>query len=768
MRLLIAFLIFSFSSYAQVGTGQWRLHIPSNGVGVAVMGGSVYTAYEKGVSEYDETSGELSFWDAVNGLSDITISSLEGCSSDNSVFIGYENGNLDKIKGNEVTNIPAIKLAQIQGSKTIFKMVEYDEHMYLATGFSIVKIDPKKNEVRDTYYPTNGNAPIQDLVFLNDSIYALSDERMFRGSISNPALADPAQWEIDNRVPVATDSYSDIEVMDGELYILSKNNGYGYDSLYHVTNSGLVVPMTESFTWEISSLNSFDNKLCVNFFGGSRVYLPNFTADIALNLYANGAFPNPSDVVFSDNKYWIADGNIGLVEYKGDYLSSLISFSGPPKSDFYAMDYARGRMAFTSGGLSQVAPTFNQSGVYLFDDEEWELRNRSNMEMWDEYIFDFLSVSMNPNDKNQIAVGTYSYMPVSIMDETGQVIDTLSPHTTPLEWTTLGNDWSLVSEVKYDDQGNLWVLNGYSNEPLKVRTSEGDWYSFSLGAVAKSKFTQKMVIDYQGNKWMSVKGAGLFGYNDAGTISAASDDRMINLNVGENTGALPSNEVTAIAVDFDNEIWVGTDNGFAVLYYNEGMFDGTPGDYNAQRIKLEFEGNVEYVLGATSITDIEVDGANRKWFGTANAGIILLSADGLEILEHHTVENSPLISDNIIDLKLNHETGELFIITDQGLISYRTDATYEDPEYTDVKVFPNPARPEFDGPITIQGIRYNSDVRITDVAGNLVFKTTSNGGTATWNGKTLDGDPVKTGVYLIWTAANEGKGRHVGKVLVVN
>ena len=153
---------------------------------------------------------------------------------------------------------------------------------------------------------------------------------------------------------------------------------------------------------------------------------------------------------------------------------------------------------------------------------------------------------------------------------------------------------------------------------------------------------------------------------------------------------------------------------------------------------------------------------------TSNSGIILLSPDGLEIIEQHTTQNSPLISDNILDLQLDHSTGELFIVTDEGLISYRTNATYEDPEYSSVTVFPNPARPEFQGPITIQGIRYNSDVKITDIAGNLVYKTTSNGGTATWDGKTLNGDRVQTGVYLIWTAANDGQGRKVGKVLVIH
>lgn len=772
MRLLPFFLFLALNAISQIGTGQWRLHIPAKAVDIVATNETIYTAYEKGLSEYDKASGELSLWDAVNDLSDITISCLGNCTSDNSIFIGYENGNLDKIKNNTVTNIPAIKLAQIQGNKAIFKMVEYNEHMYLATGFAIVKIDPKKNEVRDTYYPTNGNAPIRDIAFRNDSIYALSDDRMYRASINNSALADPSQWTLDTRVDIISSNiYSDIEVMNNEIYILYKSNLYAYDTIYHVSNSGLTVAVDETanFVPEITSLNTVNGKLCANYAGGAKIYNPNFTEYAFLGLYSSGNFPRPVGVAFNNNEYWIADENNGSVKWVATYQTSIISFSGPPKSDFYSMDYSDGKMAFTSGGLSLSQPTFNRSGVYTFEDEAWKLHNNSTLQAWNnDFIFDFLSVSINPLNPEKMAVGGYSNTPLSIIDITAGTVDTISPYNSPLERTVFGNDWTYISEVVYDDLGNLWILNGLSNEPLKVLTTAGEWYTFSLGSSAKSKFTDRMVIDYNGNKWMAVRGTGLFGFKDNGTISNPSDDQVVILNMGASSGALPSADISAIAVDFDNEIWIGTESGFAVLYNSDAAFGAASGDYNAQRIKLEFEGNVEYVLGSTGITDIEVDGANRKWFATANAGIILLSADGLEILEHHTTDNSPLISNNVKDIEINNKTGELFIITDQGLVSYRTDATYEDPDYADVQIFPNPARPDFDGPITIQGIRYNSDVKITDVAGNLVYQTTSNGGTATWDGRTLTGERVQTGIYLIWTAANEGKGKHVGKVAIVH
>lgn len=768
MRLLIiAFTFLSLTASAQIGTGQWRLHIPERAIDVAYLSGQAYVAYERGVGVYDESSSELSVWDNVNGLSDIAVSCIQACESDNSVFIGYENGNLDVLKNNSVTNIPAIKLAQIQGSKKIFDMVEYNEHMYLSTGFAIVKIDPKKDEVRDTYYPTNGNKPIVDVVFANDSIYALTEDEMYRGSVNNLALADPAQWTLDSRVTAVNQPFSDIEFAFNELFVLSEDANFSGDTVYRVTNAGLQVAIVESFVMEINSLATVEDRLVINYSGGSRVYNSDFTLYENLGLY-NSGIPNPSQVTYDGTNYWIADTDNGLVRYPGPFQSTFIRLVGPPKSEMYALDYQRGIIAVASGARSGGAPSFNRGGVYLFEDEAWTFSDQESVTAWSDTVHDFMGVSVNPNDEGQVAVGTYSSVPVTVLNASGQAEGLYTSANSTVEQTSIGNPWTFISDVQYDDEGNLWVLNGYSVEPLKVYTSEGQWLSFNLGPSAIGKITERLEVDFNGNKWLSIRGAGLYGFKDQGTVDNPSDDQWINLNQGEFSGDLPSNEVTAIAADFDNEIWIGTDAGFAVLYNSDNAFDASPGDYNAQRIKLEFEGNVEFVLGATHITDIEVDGGNRKWFGTANSGIILLSEDGLEVLEQWTVDNSPLISNTIIDMEINHQTGEMFIITDLGLISYRTDATYQDRDYSNVTVFPNPARPDFDGVITIQGIRFDSDVKITDAAGNLVYQTTSNGGTATWDRRTLTGELVRTGVYLIWTAPNEGDGRFVGKVLVVN
>jgi hypothetical protein len=205
-----------------------------------------------------------------------------------------------------------------------------------------------------------------------------------------------------------------------------------------------------------------------------------------------------------------------------------------------------------------------------------------------------------------------------------------------------------------------------------------------------------------------------------------------------------------------------------VLYNSTRVFNNAPAVPDAQPILIQFEEEIERLLGSTVITKIMIDGGNRKWVATESAGVILFAADGRNEVYNFNTTNSPLISDFVMDMAIDETTGEVFFVTEKGLQSFRSDASSSDFEYKEVHVFPNPYRPDFTGVVTIQGIAYASEVQITDVAGNVVFKTISNGGTATWDGKTLRGEKAASGVYQIWTAPAEGKGRYVGKFVLIN
>lgn len=767
--IFLTSLLFVSLGFSQVGTGQWRLHVsPTGTVDVAAGNGVVLAAYPDGIQEYDIESGESTFWTEVNSLSDINITALFFDPVSDAFWVGYANGNIDKIKKNRVINIPAIKLASVQGDKTVNKFYAFNGFIYVSSGLGIVKINPAKNEVVESYYPTGSADPILEVAIFQDTLFALTSTKLLKGSLQNPALADQSQWTPDARVsvPAATAKYQNLVLFKNNLYLSYLDSAYGKDSIFQLSNTGfqMVVGNTDM---EITNLKVVNNKLYVVQYYGVLAYEQLNLAPYIIYDYAFATQKYLKSVTVANGELYIGDANNGLIYYHSLADNRVLKIDGPPKNKYFSLGGTNNKLAVAGGSIYVNGFTYSTAGAYVLDDEKWKLFDPYNQTAWQgKSIWDVSSVTINPKNTDQIAFGSYSEEPLALTNNGSQITQLYDTANSILEISSEGNGMTLISDVKYDEKGNLWILNGESNQPLKVIAADGTWHQFDLGSNVKGKKSGKVVVDYNDNKWIYFPYIGMVGFKDGGNFANPADDvvRFFNKSLSE----LPSDNVTALAVDFDNKIWIGTDMGFAILYNSNGVFDAPQGQSKAQRIKLEFETNVEYMLGYTHITSIEVDGGNRKWMGTAGAGIFLLSADGTEIISHFTTENSKLISNNIIDMQFNHSTGELFIITDKGMVSYRSDASYEDPEYSNVIVFPNPVRPEFNGVITIQGIKYNSDIKITDIAGNLVYRTTSNGGTATWNGKNLNGEKVKTGIYLIWTASNDGKGRKVGKVTVIN
>jgi len=769
--LLCSFLCVSFGLFSQVKTGSWRLHTATmRALDIAQDDEFVYTAYENGLMKYHLATKEKTLLNKMNGLSDILLSCIYYDTIDQALYIGYKNGNIDKVSGNTVINIPAIKLASISGSKKINRFYRYGTTVYVATDFGVVLVNPLKNEIKDTYYPTNSAAPIVDIEIKDQQILALSPSKLFIGNIGDVLLPSPQGWTQDNRVPtVFNSSYAAIEKVNEEVFVLQKTNAFGNDTILKLTPTEFVYFDYYSVGLEIANLTQHENKLDVLADGALLTYNANGQLiESALSFYLGIYFRPNQMVVLENGEKWMADEFSGPIRVIGEYSYEKVTYPGPPRNDFYAMDWNKGKLAIASGRLEFKSPGYLRHGYYLFQDENWSYNDNTTLSQWQGIdIHDFIDISVNPKKPEEVAVSTYSAYPVSIINSAENACVVYDQTNSPIQLSLAGNGWALASDVCYDTKGNLWVLNGWSDRPLVVKRADNTWSAFDCGVEARNKYTTRMVIDKDQNLWFATETNGLFGYNYSETIDNIGDDFHINLTSGDYSGALPSNNVTALAVDLDGELWIGTDAGFAVLYNTTGSFTANPGDYNAQRIKVRFEGNVEYVLGSTHITDIEVDGGNRKWMATAGAGLVLLSSDGSEIIKQFTKENSALISNNIYDIKMNQETGELFIITDLGLVSYRSDASQDDADYSSTKVFPNPVRPGYEGLITIQGIRYDSDVKVTDVSGNLIFKTTSNGGTATWDGKRVDGTKVESGVYLIWTATNTGSSNKVGKVVVV-
>jgi len=311
------------------------------------------------------------------------------------------------------------------------------------------------------------------------------------------------------------------------------------------------------------------------------------------------------------------------------------------------------------------------------------------------------------------------------------------------------------------------VTNSGVKNPISVKlNNSNDWISFNYDELISNKIIGDIIITKQNNKWVILPvGNGLFVFDNNGTIENENDDLFKKLSVVDENGKIISNNIYSIAEDLDGDIWVGTNQGIVVYYIPENVFDDP--NFYAQRIILTIGDVTQYLLSTETITSIAVDGANRKWLGTQSSGVYLVSEDGTEEINHFTSENSPLISDKIFDIGINHETGEVFFATDKGLVSYRGSATMGSDEFKDVYVYPNPVREDYEGEITIRGLVSDVNVKITDISGNIVYETTAEGGQAIWDGKNFSGRRVSTGVYLVFCSNDDGSKTHITKLLFI-
>ena len=271
------------------------------------------------------------------------------------------------------------------------------------------------------------------------------------------------------------------------------------------------------------------------------------------------------------------------------------------------------------------------------------------------------------------------------------------------------------------------------------------------------------------NKWIANnRGVGLYVYNEGANIASEGDDLVKVLTREKGKGALPSTNVLCMALDKNGEMWVGTDQGLCIIGDPTAVFStDSRRSYDARQVIFNTGSFNSIFLGTDAIYCIKVDGANRKWIGTRN-GVWLVSEDGYTVIRNFTVENSPLLANTVYDIGIFEETGEVFFATEKGIVSYAGDATKADDTHGTVVVYPNPVRPQYTGQITIRGLADKSNVKITDIAGNLVVETTANGGLATWDGRNFSGKRASTGVYLIYSSNAAATETYVTKLMSIN
>ena len=471
-------------------------------------------------------------------------------------------------------------------------------------------------------------------------------------------------------------------------------------------------------------------------------------------------------VIASDGDVWTANDGNGL--YGWNHMVGIESHypNGPASEKTFGMSCSGGNMLVVPGGYDVSFHGLNRGGgIYAFKDNTWTNCKGAYPGVINiDTTLDWIKTIVDPTDENhgfasswgRGVVELYNNVPIKHYDHSN------SPLGAAL------NSYPRTDGLALDAGNNLWVGNSGAPNCLVKKSHSGAWTSIDFTSLIGSggAIVGQILVDKNEQKWVVLGGKGLM-VCAAGSYTTATNANTKLLTSTVGNGALPSQNIYCMAEDKNGEIWVGSDKGISVFYSPENVF--APGaNFDSQQILLEQDGHVQILLLTELIQAIAVDDANRKWIATANSGVFLMSADGTQQIYHFDESNSPLFSNDVRTIAINHKTGEVYFGTAKGIIEFRGTATESNEDCSSLYAFPNPVKPEYDGPIALKGMMENSTIKITDVSGTLVYETKSEGGQALWYGKNFKGQRVSTGIYMAFCTNEDGSQKCVTKILFIN
>jgi hypothetical protein len=751
--------VMTFAVQAQTSNlpiGSWRLHVPNNRAkALTETPTSICVATEDGFFRLIKEDNSLQVLTRTDGFSDVNLSSVRYDSASATLVVAYENTNLDLVQDGKIKNITDLLRKQLAGVKTIHHLSTHQKKAYLSTSFGLVVIDLVKLEVKDTYSnlgPQGEAVQVYSSTVLKDSLFITSSMGVMAASLQSANLLDYRAWRrfgIAQGLPAqATDNTRTITAFQGKVYV--GVNGAG---LYQYQNN----------TWQRAPFSTPDNQFAAIETNGVRLVLasgPNVVeanANGQATVYTNQLITLARMAIpAKDGSLWVADYVNGLVQLKNN-SDQAFAPNGPAFVDVFSLYAENNTLTVLGGGFNQsYLQAGSNAGFYQYQDGQWTSYNRFSGGQFPGNARDLVAAVRNPVT-GKFYLASYGG---GLLEWDGlNKVTVYNETNSPLRSAIPGNqDFVRITSLAVDPQGHLWVVNRnqQANAPgLFELQPDGTWKAHPF-KFQFSNALDKIVIDQEGYKWLTVStnapGAGLVVYNDL--------DQIYRYIGGGTEGGLPSPQVYSLAVDNKGEIWVGTGAGVAVFSSGADVFSSS----GASAFLPIYERRP--LLQGQVVRSIAIDGANRKWIGTDN-GVWLFNETGEEMISNFTTKNSPLPSDKIRDIAINHVTGEVFIGTEAGIAAYRGSATKTESVNKDcLQVFPNPVRIGYTGSIGISGLPNNGWVKITDTSGKLVFEGKSNGGTFPWNGRDYKGNKAKPGVYIVLAGSEDGAETCSAKIAV--
>ena len=760
--LIILFLLFLQDANSQLKIGDWRDHYPyTQAISLTDLDDKIYCASTLAMFSFNKNDNSIEKFSQVQGLSDISISFIKYSPDYKTLLVTYQNGNIDLIQSAGITNLSDILRSSISGKKNINNALFIDQYVFLSCDFGIVVLDLEKKEFKDTYFiGENGDQmPVYEIAFLNERLYAATEKGILSANINDPLLVDFSHWTRESSIPNSYTAYTSIVSLGSELFVNQTETINSIDSVFKYNGT----------SWEY--FTNSDGKNWALYAGATKLIL---TGDKLLQIYSESSFPeqvisdygwgeiDPRNALIDNSgTLWISDHMHGLVRSE-DYNSFEGIFpNGPYLNDVYSMHFNHNTLWISGGGVTQLWSNLWKNGqINSFNNGSWKSKFYYSVQ-------DIVNVVSHPSDPNLTYAATWGSGLMELAED--EIVTIFNDENSSLQANSQGASNIRTYGLLFDRNSNLWVSNSNVTSPISVKTPSGSWKSFRFnGQISNMALGSIIETDY-GDKWVFAPRDGkLLIFNENQTIEDESDDGFKRISLVDQDGKTYQ-EINCIAEDLDGNIWVGTNQGPLVYYSPGDILYG--GNTIAQKVKIprnDGSGLADYLLNTEEITTIVVDGANRKWFGTKDAGAFLFSAEATQEINSLSKETSPLPSNWITAMAIDPKSGEVYIGTEYGTLSCKGSATSPTDNMAQVYVYPNPVREDYYGPITVTGLVEDADVKITDISGNLVNVPEVLGGQAIWDGTNQLGKRVKTGVYMVFISNKDGSQTFITKILFIN
>jgi ligand-binding sensor domain-containing protein len=722
-----------------------------------------FAAAENALFSKNLATNTLKTTNTIDGLSGQTITAMYHSATFNKTIIGYENGLMifvNEADGSILNVVDIITNGVDQNLKRVNHFMENNGILYVSCDFGIVQYNLVTSGFGDTYRIGNLGTEIKisQTAVSNGFIYAATADGIRRATVANPNLNDYNQWTRE-----IIGGFSGIETFGAEL-IATANWG----QVFKYSGVGFI-PFT-SFPLIAKDLRASGNYLLIT--TESSLYIYNQNLSLLLQINSNQisnitAKFTCATIINNDVYIGTLEDGILTTSIVNPTTFTFLSPDGPSRNALFAINASTKNLWAVYGGYSSdynpYTYDFNGLNTYGFSkySENGWLNTPYSAVLGAKAL---CKITVNPSNINQIYISSFfsgllkveNDLPVVLYNDSNSTLESLVLNPPNPNYKDLR-----INGAAFDKSGSLWVGNGWSKNGLKKLTPQGAWSSVNVESISQRYYEDsygEVLVDKNGTKWMASSYDGVIGYNENGSV-------FKKISLGADLGNLPVVDARVIAIDTRNQLWIGTTSGLRVLSSVDRF--STDAQLTSNSIIILENGLAQELLYEQFITDIVVDGANNKWVGTADSGVFQFSSDGQQTLQRFTSSNSPLPSNGINDIDINPTTGEVFFATDKGMVSFKGTATTASSDLSNVNVYPNPVRPEFEGTVKISGLLNKCTVKITDIEGNLVYEEISEGGTIEWDTKAFGKYKVASGVYMIFVSAQDGIETKVKKVMII-